>query len=211
MADGPHWMFNPTSGGTKIPEQLRPTIAARVRRHLEEHFGGRYRTVDVRFRGKFCYVDVYQDPDLPEDWPPPGFGETREQALERLRTTPLRLCRLRFRGSDTWSFDLYSYASERYEPNVFATGDWGGNAGGGRRPGRVAAPGLTCHPRAHRSRPRGRATRQRRRRRCQQAATHSGKQRPGIYAVERCAAPTNDVRNHEAAERRLTGARSSVG
>lgn len=126
MAEGPRWMFNPTSGGTTIPDRLRPTVAARIRQHLEEHFAGRYHAVEVRFRGKFCYVDVYQDAELSDDWPSPGFGETREQARERLREVPLHLCRLRFRGRDTWSFDLYSYASERYEPNVFATGDWVG-------------------------------------------------------------------------------------
>lgn len=124
MSAGPRWVFNPTAGGTTIPERLRPVVRARVRRHLEERFAGRYRDLDVRFRGKFCYVDVYQDAEVPEDWPPPGYGETREQALERLRETPLHLCRLRYRGLDAWSLDIYSYSSERYEPSVFGTGEW---------------------------------------------------------------------------------------
>ncbi len=63
---------------------------------------------------------------MPDGWPPAAYDETREEAMERLRQTPLHLCRLRYRGQEHWSFDAYSYAAERYEPSVFGTGEWVG-------------------------------------------------------------------------------------
>lgn len=128
MPAAARWVYAPSTGGVSVPEWLRPVVAARLRAHLEERFAGRYRELEVRFHGKFCYVDVYQEPELAQEWPPPGWDETREQALERLRRTPLHLCRLRHRGRDRWSFDAYSYAAERYEPCVFPTGEWVGAA-----------------------------------------------------------------------------------
>lgn len=119
------WVYDPHRGGRPIPEAVRRRTEERLRAHAERHFASRYREVDVRFRGWFCYVDLYCDPDpVPAGWPPPGSGESREEFLERLRATPLHLCRLRYLGDeDAWSCAFYSYASERYEPSVFASGD----------------------------------------------------------------------------------------
>ena len=47
--------------------------------------------------------------------------------MERLRNTPIHLCRLRYFGDDNgWSMALYTYSHEKYEPCVFMTGDWQG-------------------------------------------------------------------------------------
>ena len=49
--------------------------------------------------------------------------ETREEYYERLRSAPLHLCRLRYRGrGDEWSMAFYTYSHERYEPCSFDNG-----------------------------------------------------------------------------------------
>lgn len=41
----------------------------------------------------------------------------------------MHLCRVRFRGyPERWSFAFYSYASDRYEPSMFLSGDDHGTA-----------------------------------------------------------------------------------
>jgi hypothetical protein len=53
--------------------------------------------------------------------------ETREQYLERLRDTPLHLCRIRFFGDEKrWSMAFYTYSNEKYEPCVFDNGSFHG-------------------------------------------------------------------------------------
>ena len=62
---------------------------------------GAFTRLDIRFRGQFCYVDAYREPELRPDWPPPDWRESREEYAERLRNTPTHLCRLRYFGPDT--------------------------------------------------------------------------------------------------------------
>ena len=50
----------------------------------------------------------------------------QEHYLERRRSTPIHLCRLRYFAEDKWSIALYLYSHERYEPSVFATGEFFG-------------------------------------------------------------------------------------
>jgi hypothetical protein len=34
--------------------------------------------LDIRFRGQFCYIDVYTEPERPDpDWPPPDWPESK--------------------------------------------------------------------------------------------------------------------------------------
>ena len=43
--------------------------------------------------------------------------------MERGRTLPLHLCRLRYFGNENaWSMAFYTYSNEKYEPCVFNTG-----------------------------------------------------------------------------------------
>jgi hypothetical protein len=120
------WLFDPDSGGKKIPEAVQRRTEARLRRHAEEHLAGRYTRLDIRFRGQFCYMDAYTEPEpLGPDWPPPHWPETREAYLERLRNTPVHLCRLRFFGDEeAWGFAFYTYSNERYELSVFPNGEF---------------------------------------------------------------------------------------
>lgn len=117
------WVFNPDSGGKRIPDALKPRLTQRLHRYAEEHFAGRYTRLDIRFRGQFCYIDAYTEPALlGPDWP-----ETREEMMERLRNTPTHLCRLRYFGDEErWGFAFYTYSNERYELAMFPSGKFFG-------------------------------------------------------------------------------------
>jgi hypothetical protein len=98
----------------------------RIRRYAEEHFAGRYTRLDIRFRGQFCYIDAYTEPEPPgPNWPPPDWPESREEMMERLRNTTTHLCRLRYFGDEErWGFAFYAYSSERYELSVFPSDEF---------------------------------------------------------------------------------------
>lgn len=114
------WHFNPHGGGRPVPETVRQTTRTAIRDHAEAHFAGRYREIDVRFRAQFCYVDAYLEPvERPTDGNPARLGTS---APEPVRDA-MALCRLRFFDRDRWSFALYSYAHERYDPAVFGNGE----------------------------------------------------------------------------------------
>lgn len=122
------WVFDPDSGGTRVPEQVRHRTEQRLRRYAEQHFAGHYTQLDVRFRGQFCYIDAYTEPEPPPpNWPPPGWPESREEMMERLRNTPIHLCRLRYFGNEEgWGFAFYTYSNERYELSMFPSGEFFG-------------------------------------------------------------------------------------
>jgi hypothetical protein len=127
MASRGGWVFAPDSGGSKIPDRLKPDVEQRIRRCAEEEFAGKYTRLDIRFRGQFCYVDAYCEPVIRPGWPPADGPETPEEYLERLRNTPTHLCRLRHFGPpDHWSFGFFSYASESYQLSVFENGEFFG-------------------------------------------------------------------------------------
>ena len=120
------WVFTPDRGGTPIPEPVRRRVEERIRSCAEQHFAGCYTRLEIRFRGQFCYIDAYTEPEpLPGDWPPADWPETSEAYLERLRATPTKLCRLRFfGGEERWGFAFYTYSSERYELSMFPSGEF---------------------------------------------------------------------------------------
>jgi hypothetical protein len=121
------WVFDPNAGGVKIPPAVQPQTEARIRRYAEEHFSGRYTRLDIRFRGQFCYVDAYTEPQLRPGWPPPDWPESPEEYVERLRNTPTHLCRLRYFGDpEGWGFAFFAYSSEKYELSVFPSGEFFG-------------------------------------------------------------------------------------
>jgi hypothetical protein len=121
------WVFDPDSGGIKIPETVKRRTENRLRRYAETHFADRYTRLDIRFRGQFCYVDAYTEPESLENWPPPDWPEDREEFMQRLRNTPKHLCRLRYFGDENqWGFAFYTYSNERYELSVFPSGGFFG-------------------------------------------------------------------------------------
>jgi hypothetical protein len=120
------WVFDPQSGGVKIPPRVQEETRQRILAYAEKHYRGKYTRLDIRFRGVLCYLDAYQEPTLPRSWPPKDWGISREEHLERLRNTPVHLCRLRYFRPDHWSLAYYTYSNEKYEPCVFRNGDWFG-------------------------------------------------------------------------------------
>ena len=110
------WIYDPQSGGVKIPQKIQPAIRGRILEHAEKFYAGKFNRIDVRFRGQFCYIDAYTEPDVPEDYKPDLYGESREEHIERLRRIPTHLCRLRLLGDeDLWSMAFYTYSNETHE------------------------------------------------------------------------------------------------
>ena len=112
---------DPDSGGVKITDAVKAQLKNRITKYAEENLAGRYTKLDIRFRDKFCYVDAYTEPDVPDEWPD-SFPETREEHIERMRKTPTHLCRLRYYGDKEWGLAFYSYAHDKYETSVFPNG-----------------------------------------------------------------------------------------
>ncbi len=117
-------MSSPHTGGSPIPPSLQKETRRRILTHAEAHYAGRFTRIDVRFRGALCYIDAYCEPA------PPGrallltLGESEDQYYQRLRETPLHLCRLRyFAGRGFWSVAFYTYSHEQYEATVFPSGE----------------------------------------------------------------------------------------
>lgn len=122
------YLYDAHRGGAVISDAIGRRTEDRVRQFAQSQFPGRFRDVGVWFRGQFCYVDLYRDPGpSPDGWSPEDSDETREQYRDRLAETPVHLLRLRYFGNpDRWSFALYNYASEEYEPATFPSGDAAG-------------------------------------------------------------------------------------
>ncbi len=120
------WVFDPDSGGVNIPERKRREVKQRIEQFAAENYAGQYERLDIRFRGKFCYIDAYTEPFVAEGWPPEDWPETREEMIERLRNTPTHLCRLRYFGGDKWGFSFYTYSSNSYKLSVFPSGKFFG-------------------------------------------------------------------------------------
>lgn len=117
------WVYNPHVGGKNIPPAVRARTERRILDYAAKEFPEKFVRIEVRFRGALCYLDAFREPDEPLDRVPPE-GETREVWLNRLRNTPIHLCRIRYFGSDDrWSFAWYSYSTEKYEPSVLITGE----------------------------------------------------------------------------------------
>ncbi|MBF0121725.1 MAG: hypothetical protein HQK79_23085 [Desulfobacterales bacterium] len=121
------WVYDPHSGGVKIPKAVQDKTRSRILSYAEKHYAGKYTRIDVRFRGQFCYIDAYKEPYVAPDFDPNLLGESREEYIERLRNFPTHMCRLRYFGNENrWSMDFYTYSQERYEPSVFDNGTFHG-------------------------------------------------------------------------------------
>jgi hypothetical protein len=121
------WSHDPHSGGKPVPKSLQNSIIRRILNHAEKNYSGKYKSIDIRFKGKFCYIDVYTEPYVQESFDSKIYGESREEHLERLRKTPTHLFRLRYFGyDDKWTMAFYAYSHEKYEPCIFNNGKFFG-------------------------------------------------------------------------------------
>jgi len=71
------WMKDPHSGGVKIPKNVQELIRKRIEEYASKNYAGRYKRLDIRFKGAFCYIDAYQEPDEPFESLLKITGETR--------------------------------------------------------------------------------------------------------------------------------------
>jgi hypothetical protein len=121
------WVYDPHSGGVKIPPAVRERTVARIEKHARAEHAGKFVRLDIRFRGPLCYIDAFTEPEEPTPALLHALRETREEYLERLRNNPLHLCRIRYFGDEnSWSLAFYTYSNERYEPCVFHNGTFHG-------------------------------------------------------------------------------------
>ena len=120
------WVFDPNSGGIKIPPAVQADVEKRIRAVAGKEFKDKYTRLEIRFRNQFCYIDAYTEPVLTDGWPPADWSETREEYAERLRNTPVHLCRLRYFGNDEWGFAFYTYSNEKYELSMYDDGQFTG-------------------------------------------------------------------------------------
>ena len=117
----------PDENGVKVPDRVKERVRRRVEAFAAEHYAGKYSRLDLRFRGAFCYIDAYQEPQ------PGSYLEylrgrvSEEEYYEQMRRTPIHLCRLRYFGNeDQWSLAFYKYSDQKYELSIFNTGSFYG-------------------------------------------------------------------------------------
>lgn len=123
------WVFDPHSGGVKIPDKVKASTTSRILKYAEQHYAGKYIRIDVRFRNQLCYIDAHTEPFVvPEsEYDASFYGESREARLERLRNFPVHLCRLRYFGNENqWSMAFFTYSNEKYSPCYFRNGTFFG-------------------------------------------------------------------------------------
>ena len=123
---GRAWTFNPHAGGVKIPPLVQEQTRQRIMAYAEKHYHGEFIRLDIRFRGPCCYIDAYREPVIPRGWPPKSWQISREDYIQRLRDSPIHLCRLRYFGPDRWSLAFFTYSNEKYTPSVFKNGSFFG-------------------------------------------------------------------------------------
>ena len=97
------WVYDPHSGGTKIPPKNHEEICKQVESFARSRPWYPKIQLKLRFKSQFCYVDTVEEEDG--------------------RLFPL--CRLRHLYSG-WSMALFTYSNERYEPCIFPDGKWEG-------------------------------------------------------------------------------------
>lgn len=99
------WVRDPHAGGVPIPDALKRETTRRLLAHAEKHYVGKYTSIEIRFRGSFCYIDA----------------NTKGR-----NGLPIHLCRLRYCGQDQWSVAFFTYSSESYKPCAFGSGSFFG-------------------------------------------------------------------------------------
>lgn len=54
------WIFDPHSGGVKIPKKTKEITEKRILTHTQKHYAGKFTRLDIRFRNQFCYIDEFR-------------------------------------------------------------------------------------------------------------------------------------------------------
>jgi len=91
------WVYDPHSGGKKIPPKMQEEICKQVESFERTRPWYPKIQLKLRFKGQFCYVDTIEE------------GDDRLFPLCRLRNKP-----------GGWGLALFTYGSERYQPCAFS-------------------------------------------------------------------------------------------
>ncbi len=94
------WVYDPHSGGNKIPPKIQEKLRKLVASYSCERPWYQEHKLVLRFKSQFCYIDTTEAGDK--------------------RTFPL--CRLRYFSEDNFSLSLFAYSNERYEICFFSNG-----------------------------------------------------------------------------------------
>ncbi len=119
------WQFDPNSGGVKIPENVKKDIIKRINKIAEENFKGKYLEIQIKFKNQFCYINFFQDfteSDILANFSEVDWGMSKAEFVQKQKTTPIHLCRLRYFGTDDWGFSFYTYSHQKYELSIFPNG-----------------------------------------------------------------------------------------
>jgi len=94
----------PSRSGASIPDSTKTSLQQKLSHRQRERWP-QLKAVNVRFRGRFAYVDgVMPDGEV---WP---------------------LCRLRYAGyASIWGFAFYAGSSDRYEDSILPSGAFAGS------------------------------------------------------------------------------------
>ncbi len=84
------WVYDPQSGGIKIPPKQYEIIKQRLIKHLSNIAPNV--ELEIKFKAQFCYVNT----------------------IENKQSMPV--CRMRHFSTDKWSFSFYTYSNEKYSP-----------------------------------------------------------------------------------------------
>ena len=94
------WVYDPHSGGNKIPANVRDQICNEIERYASKQSWNLEAQLKVKFSGCFCYLATISSDS----------------------EGPMPLCRLRYFSKDRWSLALFMYSSEKYEPSCLYSG-----------------------------------------------------------------------------------------
>lgn len=93
------WVYDPHSGGNKIPATQHPILNIEVQDWAKMRPWYPDSEFFLKFRGTFCYVSTKKQNEA-QVWP---------------------LARLRYVGKDRWSVAIFLYSNETYEPHGLST------------------------------------------------------------------------------------------
>ena len=100
-----YWIYDPHSGGQKIPSDVQKQITERIMTHARSIRPDYADNLIIRFKNQFCYIDCSTEVSG--------------------KTAVMHLCRIRYSGKlDEWSLAFYTYSHEKYEPCLFSSGEW---------------------------------------------------------------------------------------
>ena len=92
---------------------VRIGVEKRINDIAEQQLKEKFVRFDFSFKGQFCYIDAFTEPAVDENWDEKILQETREEHIERMRNSPLHLCRLRYFDKEKWGLPGYSFLTFR--------------------------------------------------------------------------------------------------